>query len=165
MLRNSFEGKIMSYTIAREDSLIQIDSSDSSISQSLTEEVDRTEDKSLKGVTSRQFDSFLLEAIDETLTLLGATVKNEFYLQLEVNFNMKKNEIPQRLKEFMHILHRIFNLGTSRLEVKFLRNLDLKIPSGSKCILADWSVSMWIEKDMSFIKSINTKRQEFLKTK
>jgi hypothetical protein len=65
----------------------------------------------------------------------------------------------------MSILHRIFNLGASRLEVKFLRNLDLKIPFGSKCILADWSVSMWIEKDMSFIKSINNKRQEFIKTK
>jgi hypothetical protein len=77
---------------------------------------------------------------------------------------MEKNDIPQRLEEFMIILHRIFNLGASRLEVKFLRNLDEKIPSGSKCIVGDCTVSMWIEKDMSFIKTINNKKQEFLKT-
>jgi hypothetical protein len=154
----------MSYTIAREESLIQIDSGDVSISQNLTERIDRIEDNSLKEITSRQFDNFLIESIDETLTLLGATVKNEFLLRLQVNFNMEKNDIPQRLEEFMSILHKIFNLGASRLELKFLRNLDLKIPSGSKCIVADWSVSTWIEKDASFVKLINDKRQEFLKT-
>jgi hypothetical protein len=124
-----------------------------------------TEDKNSTEITSKQFDNFLIEAIDETLSLLGATVKNEFYLRLQVNFNMEKNDIPQRLVEFLFILHRIFNLGASRLEVKFLRNLDLKIPVSSKCIINDWSVSKWIENDMSFIKSINIKREEFLKTK
>jgi hypothetical protein len=154
----------MSYTIEREDSLIQIDSGDSSISQDATEKADKTKDKNSKDTTSKQFDKILIESIDETLSLLGATVKNEFYLRLEVNFKMEKNDIPQRLEEFMLILHRIFNLGASRLEVKFLRNLDEKIPSGSKCIVGDCTVSMWIEKDMSFIKTINDKKQEFLKT-
>jgi hypothetical protein len=153
----------MSHTITREDSLIQIDTHDSSTSQELTEKTDTTEDKNSKETTS-QFDKILVESIDETLSLLGVTVKNEFYLRLEVNFKMEKNDIPQRLEEFMIILHRIFNLGASRLEVKFLRNLDEKIPSGSKCIVGDCTVSMWIEKDMSFIKTINNKKQEFLKT-
>jgi hypothetical protein len=153
----------MSHTITREDSLIQIDTNDSSTSQELTEKTDTTEDKNSKETTS-QFDKILVESIDETLSLLGVTVKNEFYLRLEVNFKMEKNDIPQRLEEFMIILHRIFNLGASRLEVKFLRNLDEKIPSGSKCIVGDCTVSMWIEKDMSFIKTINNKKQEFLKT-
>jgi hypothetical protein len=153
----------MSHTITREDPLIQIDTGDYSTSQDLTEKMDTVEDKNLKETTSTQFDKILAESIDETLSLLGVTVKNEFYLRLEVNFKMGKNDIPQRLEEFMIILHRIFNLGASRLEVKFLRNLDEKIPSGSKCI-GDCTVSMWIEKDMSFIKTINNKKQEFLKT-
>jgi hypothetical protein len=153
----------MSHTITREESLIKIDTNDSSTSQDLTEKRDTTEDKNSKETTS-QFDKILVESIDETLSLLGVTVKNEFYLRLEVNFKMGKNDIPQRLEEFMIILHRIFNLGASRLEVKFLRNLDEKIPSGSKCIVGDCTVSMWIEKDMSFIKTINNKKQEFLKT-
>jgi hypothetical protein len=154
----------MSFTISREESIIQIDADDSSISQNLTEKMDRTEDKNLKEVSSKQFDKFLIESIDEALSLLGVSVKNELYLRLEVNFNMDKNNIPQRLEEFSSILHRVFNLGASRLEVKFLKNLDTKIPSGAKCINADCSVSTWIEKDMSFIESINNKRQEFLKT-
>jgi hypothetical protein len=153
----------MSHTITREESLIQINSGDSSILQNLTEKMDKTEEKNSKEITSKQFDNLLIEAIDETLSLLGVTVKNEFYLRLKVNFNIEKNDIPQRLEEFISILHRIFYLGASRLEVKFLRNLDLKIPFGSKCILADWSVSMCIEKDISFIKLINNKRQEFVK--
>jgi hypothetical protein len=155
----------MSFTINREEPLIPLEIDNSSISQNLTEKKDRTEKQNLEEITSKQFDNFLIESIDETLSLLGITVKNEFYLRLQVNFNMEKNDIPQRLEEFMSILHRIFNLGASRLEVKFLRNLDLKIPFGSKCILADWSVSMWIEKDISFIKAVNNKRQEFIKTK
>jgi hypothetical protein len=155
----------MNVSIAREDSLIQLMSGDNSnISQDLAEKVDKVEDKNSTEIASKQFDNFLIESIDETLSLLGTSVKNELYLRLEVNFNMTKKDIPQRLEEFLFILHRIFNLGASRLEVKFLRNLDEKIPSGSKCIVADCSVSNWIEKDMSFFKSINNKRQDFLKT-
>ena len=154
----------MSFTVNREETLIQIDVGNSNISQNLTEKIERTEDKNSKEITSKQFDNFLIESIDETLSLLGISVKNELYLRLEVNFNMEKNDIPQRLEEFLFILHRIFNLGASRLEVKFLKNLDEKIPGGSKCIVANCSVSNWIEKDISFIKSINNKRQDFLKT-
>lgn len=152
LLKNSSnEGKRMSYTIIREESLIPlIISDDSNLPQNLTEK------------TTDQFDNFLIESIDEVLSLLGAPVKNELYLRLEVNFNMEKNDIPKRLEEFSYILHRVFNLEASRLEVKVLKNLDSKIPAGSKCINEEWTVSMWIEKDMSFIKSINAKRKEFL---
>jgi len=120
--------------------------------------------KQWKETKSEQFDSFLVESIDETLSLLGKPVKNEFYLQLEVKFKMEKNEIPQRLEEFTDILHRVFGLGASRLEVKFLRNLDSKIPADSKVINPELSVSMWIEKEMSFLNSIKNKQKEFLLT-
>ena len=120
--------------------------------------------KQWKETQSEQFDCFLIESIDETLSLLGKPVKNEFYLQLEVKFKMEKNDIPQRLEEFEDILHRVFGLGASRLEVKFLRNLDSKIPANSKVINPELSVSMWIEKEMSFLKSIKNKQKEFLLT-
>jgi hypothetical protein len=139
----------MSLPITREDSLIELKNNDES-------------HKQLKETPSEQFDSFLIESIDEALSLLGKPVKNELYLQLEVKFNIEKNEIPQRLEEFAYILHKVFGLGASRLEVKFLRNLDSKILSDSKCINPDWSVSMWIEKEMSFLKSIKNKQKEFL---
>ena len=118
--------------------------------------------KHLKETLSEKFDALLIESIDETLTLLGEPVKNEFYQQIIVKFNIEKTDIPQRLEDFSHILHKVFGLGASRLEVKFLRNLDSKIPVGSKCINADWSVSIWIEKEMSFLKTIKNKQEEFL---
>ena len=148
---NRHEGKCMSLAITREDSFIELKNSDEP-------------NKELKEPPSKQFDSFLIESIDETLSLLGEPVKNEFYLQLEVKFNIEKNDIPQRLEEFEDILHRVFGLGASRLEVKFLRNLDSKIPADSKCINPDWSVSTWIEKEMSFLNSIKNKQKEFLLT-
>ena len=154
----------MSFAINREETLIELNGDNSEIPLNLSKKIDGTEDKNSKEITSKQFDDFLIESIDEALCLLGSSVKNEFYFRLEVNFNMEKKDIPQRLEEFSVILHRIFSLGASRLEVKFLKNLDTKIPFGSKCIVADWSVTTWIEKDMSFIKSIENKRQEFLKT-
>jgi len=133
----------------QENSLIELKNSDVTV-------------KHLKETLSEKFDALLIESIDETLTLLGEPVKNEFYQQIIVKFNIEKTDIPQRLEDFSHILHKVFGLGASRLEVKFLRNLDSKIPVGSKCINADWSVSIWIEKEMSFLKTIKNKQEEFL---
>jgi hypothetical protein len=153
----------MSFTMTRGDSLILLTNSDESyLSQNLTEKTDEMADKHLNQTPSDEFNHFLIESIDEAITLLGEPVKNEFYLRLEVNFNMGKNDIPQRLEEFSDILQKVFGFGASRLEVKFLRNLDSKITTGTKCIDADWSVSMWIEKEKSFIGTINTKRKDFL---
>jgi hypothetical protein len=150
---NRLEGRDMSFEISRgEHSLQRINDDDSNIFQNLTEKTNPTE----------QFNEFLITSIDESLSLLGEPVKNEFYLELELKFNIKKYDIPQRLQEFSGILHKVFGLGASRLEVKFLRKLDSKIPSGCKCIDADCSVSVWIEKERSLIKTINTKRQDFL---
>jgi hypothetical protein len=143
----------MSFEISRKEHSIQLtNDDDSNIFQNLTEKTNPTE----------QFNEFLITSIDESLSLLGEPVKNEFYLELELKFNIKKYDIPQRLQEFSGILHKVFGLGASRLEVKFLRKLDSKIPSGCKCIDADCSVSVWIEKERSLIKTINTKRQDFL---
>jgi hypothetical protein len=152
----------MSFEVSREE-LIQLTSGDNStILHNLTEKTHEMVDNHLKETPTEQFNNFLIESIDESLILLGEPVKNELYRQLELKFNIKKADIPLRLEEFSDILHKVFGLGASRLEVKVLRKLDSKIPSGSKCIDADWSVSMWIEKEKSLIKAINTKRQDFL---
>jgi hypothetical protein len=153
----------MSFEVSREEPLIQLTNVDNStILHNLTEKTHEIVENHLKETPAEQFNNFLIESIDESLILLGEPVKNELYRQLELKFNIKKADIPLRLEEFSDILHKVFGLGASRLEVKFLRKLDSKIPSGSKCIDANWSVSMWIEKEKSLIKAINTKRQDFL---
>jgi hypothetical protein len=108
---------------------------------------------------NQQFDKLLIEAIDEAMTSLGIPVKNEFYLKLEINFNMEKEAIPERLEEFSGILHKIFGLGACRLETKFLKNLDSKTFCEKKC---DYNVSVWIEREMSLVKSVADKKQDFI---
>ena len=44
----------ISFIVTREESLIQIDANNSSISQNLTEKMDRTEVKKSKEITSKQ---------------------------------------------------------------------------------------------------------------
>ena len=75
----------------------------------------------------KKFNEYLIEAVDEALTSLGEPVKNTVYFQLENNFNIPKNEIPDQIDEFTNILHKIFGLGASRLEIKFMKNLYSKI--------------------------------------
>ena len=74
-----------------------------------------------------RFDEYLVKAIDETLVLLGKSVANAFYSHLENAFEIKKNEIPSKIKEFSTIIHNIFGLGASRLEVRFIQNLQAKL--------------------------------------
>src|ERR1700690_1182445 len=44
----------------------------------------------------KEFNEYLFQAIDEVLTSLGEPVKNTLYFQLENNFNITKNEIPNQ---------------------------------------------------------------------
>ena len=85
-MEDRLEGRSMSFAISREETLIQLtNDDDSSILQNLNE----------KTTPIEQFNNFLIASIDESLILLGEPVKNELYRQLELNFNIKKNDIPQ----------------------------------------------------------------------
>ena len=96
----------MSFAISREEPLIQLTNDDNSnILQNLTEKTHEITENHQNQTPIEQFNNFLIASIDESLILLGEPVKNELYLQLELKFNIKKNDIPQRLEEFSEILH------------------------------------------------------------
>lgn len=109
----------------------------------------------------RKFDEFLIEAIDETLSSLGAPVKNAVYFQLENSFSIPKNEIPKQIDEFTDIMHKIFGLGASRLELKFMKNLYSKIKVNIELTEYEWPLSKWIVDDMSFTKYIHNARKNY----
>ncbi|MGA2681057.1 MAG: hypothetical protein ABSF44_04565 [Candidatus Bathyarchaeia archaeon] len=88
----------------------------------------------------RKFDEYLIEAIDEVLTLLGAAVKNTIFLNLENNFNIPKNEIPNHLNEFTHYLQQTFDVGAARLEIEFMRHLHSKINVNFQVNKNEWIV-------------------------
>jgi hypothetical protein len=98
---------------------------------------DSTEDRISK---QRRFDEYLVEAIDEVLTLMGTAVKNTIFLRLENDFNIPKNEIPNHLKEFTHYLHQTFGVGAARLEIEFMRHLHSKTKVNVQVNKNKWTV-------------------------
>ena len=111
--------------------------------------------------SQKKFNECLIQAVDEALTSLGEPVKNTIYFQLESNFNIKKSEIPDQIEEFTNIIHKIFGLGASRLEIKFMKNLHSKIKVSIEINGCDWPLTKWIVEDMSFTDYIKRTRENY----
>jgi len=110
---------------------------------------------------SQQFNDFLVEAIDEALTSLGEPVKNTIYQHLADDFKIAKKCIPEHIEEFSRIMHKTFGLSATRLEMKFMKNLNNRINADVKWKEYDWPVSKWIVMEMSFVDYIKNVRQAF----
>jgi hypothetical protein len=95
------------------------------------------------------FDQLLLDAIDEGLSGLGEAGKASIYIHLEGIFNIRKQEIPNKLDCFSNALQRIFGLGARQLEILIMKNLYAKL--GSLCKLDDPS---WLTQDVTFTKYV-----------
>ena len=109
-----------------------------------------------------RFDTLLVEAIDEAITSLGEPVKNTLYFHLDNDFKIKKQTIPEHITEFSEIIHKIFGLGASRLEIKTLKNLNAKVRMKGQSSEFEYSLSKWIEMEVSFEEYVNNIRKNFL---
>jgi hypothetical protein len=105
---------------------------------------------SIKSLRQEQFDKFLVQAIDEAITSLGEPVKNTIYQHLADDFGITKDDIPQQIAEFSDIIHKIFGLGATRLEIKFMKNLNSRIKADVDWPGFECSSSKWIEMEISF---------------
>ena len=112
-------------------------------------------------LAQQKFNECLIQAVDEALTSLGEPVKNTVYFQLETSFNIPKNQIPDQIEEFTNIMHKIFGLGASRLEIKFMKNLHSKIKVSVETNGCEWPLSKWIVDDMSFTDYIKRTRENY----
>jgi hypothetical protein len=112
----------------------------------------------------RKFDEYLIEAIDEALTSLGAPVKNSIYFQLENNFNIPKNEIPKQIDQFSDIIHKIFGFGASRLEIIVIQKLCPKIKVNVELTEYEWPLSKWIINDITFSEYVYNARKNYCST-
>ncbi len=122
-------------------------------------DLEKTENKTY--LRKKQFNEYLIEAIDETLTSLGEPVKNALYSNLESNFGISKEDIPGKISDFSSILHKLFGLGASRLEIKFMKNLNDKIQADIKWPQYQWPLSKWAIMDLSFEEYIFNIREDF----
>ena len=101
----------------------------------------------------KNFDQLLLDAIDEGLSGLGAAGKASIYIHLEGLFNIRKQEIPNKLDGFSNALQRIFGLGAQHLEILIMKNLYEKVGSLRK--LDDPN---WLAQDLTFPKYVELMR-------
>ena len=110
---------------------------------------------------SENFDHLLLDAIDEGLSSLGENAKTSIYIHLENRFNIKKQEIPSKLRGFSNILEQIFSLGARHLEILFMKNLHAKLEVTLKWPAYEWPLSKWIVPEMTFQEYVRLMRQNF----
>ena len=107
----------------------------------------------------KNFDQLLLEAIDQGLSGLGGAGKASIYIYLEGLFNIRKQEIPNKLDDFSNALHRIFGLGARQLEILILKNLQAKV--GSLCKM---DTPSWLAQDLTFTRYVELMKLNYKNT-
>ena len=73
------------------------------------------------------FEEFLLEAIDEGLSVLGESAKQAVYCHLGKTFKITRQDIPYRLEEFTDAIEGIFGAGAKILEIQIMKCLFKKV--------------------------------------
>lgn len=110
-----------------------------------------------KDSKNNTFEHVLLEAIEEALSGLGENVKAAVFLHLEEDFNIKKEEIPQKIVDFQAALEHVFGLGASSLEILFMKSLHSKIE-----LVCKWPTwCKWVIPEVTFQEYICLMKQKF----
>jgi|YelNatPaOPRAMG01_1025707.scaffolds.fasta_scaffold09885_7 hypothetical protein len=64
----------------------------------------------------KEFNNLLLEALDDSLSALGASIKEALYFHLEKSFSVKKDTICEDPEKLSDGLAKIFGLGSKFIE-------------------------------------------------
>jgi hypothetical protein len=78
---------------------------------------------------TQDFDQIITEAIDQTFSKLGTTVRQTLYSTLENNYNLNRKDIPDRTGEFIKALEAIFGASGLLLEIDIMKNMRQKVPT------------------------------------
>ena len=71
--------------------------------------------------------NFYLKPIDDGLSQIGDSSKQAIYFHLEKGFNIKRQEIPDKIADFKDAIEKIFGLGASFLEILIMKRLYEKV--------------------------------------
>ena len=92
-------------------------------STKLQEDVKSMKLTTLESPCSHDFKELLLEAVDTALSSLGNSSKQAIYFYLEKNFTVKKQDIPNKIEEFITAIEEIFGHGAKILEIEIMKHL------------------------------------------
>ena len=98
------------------------------------------------------FEKLMLEAIDEGLSSLGESSRQAIYFHLEKTFDIKKEEIPDRVSAFSQAIENIFGAGAACLEILIMQRLYEKVGG-----VLRWDKT----KGFSFIEYVTIARRSF----
>lgn len=92
-----------------------------------------------------EFSRLLLESIDESLTdVLSQRVSNDVFVLMETRFGIKRDDLPQRIRDFENHITVFFGAAAPVLIRLFVRNLcaKLQIPYRQE---PDYNLQMYLE--------------------
>lgn len=98
--------------------------------------------------TASQLDVKILEAVDESLTAFGESVKQVTYFQLENSYHVRKQDIPRRIEEFAKAIEAIFGIGARLIEMKIIEALHARaegfmyFPKGENLLFKEYVQSI-----------------------
>jgi len=83
-------------------------------------------------MVENNFDKALLSAIEDGLCPLGDSSKEAIFYHLEKSFDIRKDNIPTRLKEFREALEEIFGPGAQKIGKLITKYLQGELGLNSK---------------------------------
>jgi hypothetical protein len=98
------------------------------------------------------FEKLMLEAIDEGLSSLGESSKQAIYFHLEKTFDIRREEIPDRVSAFSQAIENIFGAGAGCLEILIMQRLYEKVGG-----VLRWDKS----KGFSFVEYVTIAKRSF----
>ncbi len=75
------------------------------------------------------FETTLIDAIDEVFTSLGENVKKAIYSYLENKHGIRKEQIPRMIESFTLAVETIFGEAAKLLELKIIEKIQNKVKS------------------------------------
>jgi hypothetical protein len=109
-----------------------------------------TLDDSKSSIADEKFDTYLLQAIEEGLLVLGEPIKNAIFLTLEFEFSIKKIDLPKKVNEFSAIMHKVIGLGAARVESLFITQIISKLGVDVQAPNHEHNLAKWLANEISF---------------
>jgi len=114
-----------------------------------------------RSMSRPDFNEILLASIDEALSSLGENVAAAIYFHLENTFNIKREEIPQRISDFSDALEKLFGIGARTLEILCMEKLYSKVKVSYNWPEHEWPLCKWIVPEMTFQEHIRLMQQNY----
>ena len=80
--------------------------------------------------SSAELEEILLQAVDEALLIPGEIVRTAIYERIERSYQLRREEIPEKLETFHRALQGLLGAGGKVMEKLIVRNLYRRLGLG-----------------------------------